>query len=77
MTNLGLVGVQHGRVIYGQTDSIFCHFPEASIEEAIPLAQQAASKVSDAFAAEVELKFERVCQPFILLHVNRQAFLTA
>ena len=65
------VCVQGSRVIYGQTDSIFCHFPEASGPEAICMAQQAAALVSDGFPALMEIKFERVCRPFMLLHVNR------
>lgn len=29
--------------------------------------------VSNAFPAVMDLKFERVCQPFMMLHVNRSA----
>ena len=29
--------------------------------------------VSSAFPAVMDLKFERVCQPFMMLHVNRSA----
>lgn len=64
--------LQGGRVIYGQTDSLFCHLPSASAAEAVAVAQEAAARVSDAFLTEMELKYERVCQPFMLLHVNRQ-----
>ena len=65
------VRVQGSRVIYGQTDSIFCHFPEASSPEAIRMAQRAAALVSSGFPDLMEIKFERVCRPFMLLHVNR------
>ena len=63
--------LQGGRVIYGQTDSIFCQLPKASREEAIQIGQMAAAQVSAVFPAEMELKYERICQPFMLLHVNR------
>lgn len=63
--------VQEGRVIYGQTDSIFCHFPNATREEAIEMGQKAADQVSEVFPSAMSLKYERICQPFLLLHVNR------
>ena len=40
---------------------------------AIRVARDAAKVVSSAFPDPVEIKFERVCQPFLLLHVNRWA----
>ncbi|KAK9810365.1 hypothetical protein WJX72_009511 [[Myrmecia] bisecta] len=61
------------KVIYGQTDSLFAHFPQASAGQAIQAGQAAAKVVSAAFPPEMEIKFERVCQPFMLLHVNRYA----
>jgi hypothetical protein len=35
------------------------------------LGRAAARLVSARFPPEMELKFEAVCQPFLLLHVNR------
>ena len=58
-------------MIYAQTDSLFCHLPEASCGEAIGMAQEAARLVSDAFPKHLDIKYEKVCQPFMLLHVNR------
>lgn len=58
-------------MIYAQTDSIFMHLPSASTAEAIRLGQAAGRLVTAAFPPEMELKFEKVCQPFLLLHVNR------
>lgn len=37
------------------------------------LGRKAASVVSARFPAEMELKFEAICRPFLLLHVNRFA----
>ena len=51
----------------------FIHFPSASAEEAIALGRKAAAVVSARFPAAMELKFEAVCCPFLLLHVNRPA----
>ena len=62
------------RVIYGHTDSLFLHLPQAvDIRSAMQTAKTAAHIGSSAFPAPMELKFERVCAPFMLLHVNRYA----
>jgi len=58
-------------VIYAQTDSVFVHFPAASTEEAIGLGQAAAELVTAGLPSPIELKYERVMSPFMLLHVNR------
>ena len=58
-------------VIYGQTDSLFAHFPAATKSEAVKLGHAAAAAVSAGFPPEMEIKYEKVCQPFMLLHVNR------
>ena len=54
-------------------NSRFVHFPSANTEEAMALGRNAASVVSARFPAEMELKFEAICRPFLLLHVNRFA----
>ena len=43
----------------------------AQAAEAMRLGNEAAKFVSAAFPNPMELKFERVAQPFLLLHVNR------
>ena len=58
-------------MIYAQTDSLFAHFPAASKAEAVKLGLAAAAAVSAGFPPEMEIKYEKVCQPFMLLHVNR------
>jgi hypothetical protein len=59
------------QVIYAQTDSVFIHFPSASAAEAVALGQRAAQLVTQQLPPPIELKYERVMCPFMLLHVNR------
>lgn len=62
------------KVIYGHTDSLFVVLPRAlDVPSAIQAGHVAAEIVSKAFPDPMELKFERVCAPLILLHVNRYA----
>jgi hypothetical protein len=58
-------------VIYAQTDSIFMHVPDTTAAQAIDVGKQTAKLVSAAFPKPMELKFENVSSPFMLLHVNR------
>ena len=67
---LGPAG-QGAHVIYAQTDSIFASFPAATTQQALQLGRLAGELVSAAFPPVMDLKFERVCQPFMMLHVNR------
>lgn len=70
---LGDVG-KDAQVIYGHTDSLFLSLPGCrSIADAVQTAQHAARLVSFEFPDPMELKFERVCAPLLLLHVNRYA----
>ena len=39
--------------------------------QAVEVGAEAAKLVTAAFPDEMELKFERMCLPFMLLHVNR------
>jgi len=62
------------KVIYGHTDSLFVLFPSAAgVSTAIKVGQLASKVVSATFPDPMELKFERVCAPLMLLHVNRYA----
>ena len=56
-----------------QTDSLFAHFPNASVDEAIAAGNRAGELVSKSLPDPLDLKFERVCWPFMMLHVNRWA----
>ena len=64
-------------MIYAQTDSIFMHVPDATAMQAIDVGKQLAKLVSAAFPKPMELKFENVSWPFMLLHVNRCPALAA
>jgi DNA polymerase delta subunit 1 len=59
------------QVIYAQTDSVFLHFPAATIPQAVQLGHQAAALVTGSLPPPMELKYEKVMAPFLLLHVNR------
>ncbi|KAK9916419.1 hypothetical protein WJX75_002409 [Coccomyxa subellipsoidea] len=69
----GVFGTMDAKVIYGQTDSLFINFKSSSTAEAMKLGRAAAKYVSSNFPEHMELKFEKVAQPFMLLHVNRYA----
>jgi len=70
---LGAAGIG-ATVIYGHTDSLFVSLPQCqSVVDAIRVGHAAAATVSSAFSSPMELKFERVCAPLMLLHVNRYA----
>eukprot|EP00879_Flechtneria_rotunda_P007699 GHRR01008072.1.p1 GENE.GHRR01008072.1~~GHRR01008072.1.p1 ORF type:complete len:781 (+),score=286.21 GHRR01008072.1:379-2721(+) len=62
-----------GKVIYAQTDSVFINFPSATPAEAVGLGQKAAELVTAQLQPPIELKYEKVMCPFMLLHVNRYA----
>ncbi|GFR40572.1 hypothetical protein Agub_g1151, partial [Astrephomene gubernaculifera] len=53
--------------------SVFVHFPRASPLEAVRLGKQAAALVTASLPPPMELRFERVMAPFLLLQVNRYA----
>lgn len=71
---LGAAG-DGARVIYAQTDSVFVHLPRAPSAAAAVEAGVAAARAVTARLARppVELKFEKVFAPLLLLHVNRYA----
>lgn len=58
------------RMIYGQTDSIFVHFPGASLDEATARAKLLATEMSAQFSDPLSLKLERVLCPFLLAQVR-------
>jgi len=71
--SLGLNGRQ-AKVVYAQTDSLFVVIPLAkSPGEAIKVGKVASAVVSQAFPDPIELKFQNIMQPFLLLQVNRYA----
>ncbi|GMH36104.1 hypothetical protein BSKO_03972 [Bryopsis sp. KO-2023] len=75
LAKFGALGepAKSARVIYAQTDSLFALIPDATAKEALDIGAKASEIVSMAFPPEINLKFENVMCPFLLLHVNRYA----
>ena len=65
---------KEAKVIYGHTDSLFLSLPKVSkISDAVRIGHKASKIVSSHFPDPLELRFERVAFPLLLLHVNRYA----
>ena len=62
-----------GRVVYAQTDSCFVELSGRSPAQAVAEGKAMAAFVSDRFPAPLNLEFEKVLHPFLLLRVNRYA----
>ncbi|KAJ2505585.1 DNA polymerase zeta catalytic subunit, partial [Coemansia sp. RSA 2049] len=58
-------------VVYGDTDSMFLHFPGKSRQAAFSLGQEIADAVTRLNPKPVKLKFEKVYQPCVLLTKKR------
>ncbi|KAI9502882.1 hypothetical protein BX070DRAFT_225753 [Coemansia spiralis] len=58
-------------VVYGDTDSMFLHFPGKSRESAIRIGHEIAEAVTNLNPAPVKLNFEKVYQPCVLLTKKR------
>lgn len=59
-----------GRVVYGDTDSLFVHLPNKSKEEAFKIGKIIAEEVTQRNPKPVKLKFEKVYLPCILQASN-------
>lgn len=59
------------KVIYGDTDSLFIHMPGYSLEEAFHLGNYIAKSISEKLPAELELCFEKVLHPALLMTKKR------
>jgi len=74
-------GKEHGvKCVYGDTDSVFCHLPrslcdgptpEATVERAEEIGREMGEYVDAHFLRPVELEFEKVYLPFLLLKKKR------
>lgn len=62
-SNFGKWGAE---VVYGDTDSLFIHFPGRSKEEAFDLGKEIADSVTNMNPKPMKLKFEKVYYPCIL-----------
>jgi DNA polymerase delta subunit 1 len=63
-------------VVYGDTDSLFVKFPQTSVEDAMLLGKRIAKEMSTRFVDPVELKFETVYFPILLINRKRYAGLS-
>ncbi|KAJ3290887.1 DNA-directed DNA polymerase delta [Borealophlyctis nickersoniae] len=67
-------GYQHdAEVIYGDTDSVMVKFGVSSVEEAMKLGKEAAEYVTSHFIKPINLDFEKVYFPYLLINKKRYA----
>ncbi|KAJ2962042.1 hypothetical protein NQZ79_g2805 [Umbelopsis isabellina] len=67
-------GYKHdAQVIYGDTDSVMVKFGVDTLEEAMELGQIAASHVTKEFIRPINLEFEKVYFPYLLINKKRYA----
>ena len=60
-------------VVYGDTDSVMVNFGAPTVEETMPLAMEAAARVSAIFPNPIKLEFEKVYFPYLLMNKKRYA----
>ncbi|KAJ3342891.1 DNA-directed DNA polymerase delta [Entophlyctis luteolus] len=61
------------RVIYGDTDSVMVKFGPKEVEEAMKLGREAAAYVTEFFIRPINLDFEKVYWPYLLINKKRYA----
>ncbi|XP_057617098.1 DNA polymerase delta catalytic subunit [Chionomys nivalis] len=61
------------KVVYGDTDSVMCRFGVSSVAEAMSLGREAAGWVSSHFPSPIQLEFEKVYFPYLLISKKRYA----
>ncbi|KAL2912943.1 DNA-directed DNA polymerase delta [Polyrhizophydium stewartii] len=67
-------GYKHdAHVIYGDTDSVMVKFGVATVEEAMELGREAAGYVTSHFERPINLDFEKVYFPYLLINKKRYA----
>jgi DNA polymerase delta subunit 1 len=60
-------------VVYGDTDSVMVKFGGPTVKENFPLAIEAAAKCTALFPPPIELEFEKVYYPYLLMNKKRYA----
>lgn len=60
-------------VIYGDTDSVMVKFGVKTLEEAMALGREAAAFVTTKFVRPINLEFEKVYFPYLLINKKRYA----
>lgn len=67
-------GFEHdARVIYGDTDSVMVCFGTQDLAKAMELGRQGAAFVTEHFTKPINLEFEKVYWPYLL--INKKRFL--
>lgn len=67
-------GYEHdAKVIYGDTDSVMIRFGTDSLEKAMELGREAANYVTAKFVRPINLEFEKVYYPYLLINKKRYA----
>lgn len=67
-------GYKHdAKVIYGDTDSVMIKFGVDSLKEAMVLGREGAKLVTDLFISPINLDFEKVYFPYLLINKKRYA----
>ncbi|TPX72384.1 DNA-directed DNA polymerase [Spizellomyces sp. 'palustris'] len=61
------------KVVYGDTDSVFVQMPNTSVQDAIKYGKQIAEKMSELWPDPIQLEFEKVYFPYILINRKRYA----
>ena len=60
-------------VVYGDTDSVFVRFPDATVPESLVLARRLSEAVTNEFARPIRLEFEKIYFPCLLVNRKRYA----
>ncbi len=60
-----------GKVIYGDTDSIFFHLPGAKLEDCFEIGKNLAVELTKLFPYPMEMKFEKVYESLVLVSKKR------
>ncbi|KAL3067979.1 hypothetical protein niasHT_037969 [Heterodera trifolii] len=63
----------NAKVIYGDTDSVMVKFGVKSVGEAMELGRHAAREISRRFPPPIQLEFEKVYFPYLLINKKRYA----
>jgi DNA polymerase delta subunit 1 len=67
-------GYEHdAQVVYGDTDSVMVKFGTLTVKETFPLAIEAAEAASKIFPDPIQLEFEKVYFPYLLMNKKRYA----
>jgi len=65
-------GYEHNAVVvYGDTDSVMVKFGTSELSKAFRLAEEAAERASKIFPSPIQLEFEKVYYPYLLMYVKQ------